>query len=73
MVVRAFGLGRSFYENGWNIYDVVVISGTVATTIPVLLDVSEGALQLQKVFLVSLTVKLVQRSDSLNRLFKTAM
>lgn len=73
MVVRAVGLGRSFYENGWNIYDVVVISGTVATTIPVLLDVSEGALQLQKVFLVSLTVKLVQRSDSLNRLFKTAM
>ncbi|GEM06733.1 calcium channel subunit Cch1 [Rhodotorula toruloides] len=71
--VRAIGLGGSFWENGWNIYDVVVISGTVATTLPVLLGTGEAALQFQKVFLVSLTVKLVQRSDSLNRLFKTAV
>ncbi|GAA6051051.1 Calcium-channel protein CCH1 [Rhodotorula toruloides] len=71
--VRAGGLGRHFWKNGWNIYDVVVISGTVATTIPVLLGTGEAAYQLQKVFLVSLTVKLIQRSDSLNRLFKTAV
>lgn len=74
VVVRLAGLGTSFFENGWNIYDLVVIAGTVATTVPILLNLTGDALvQLQKVFLVALIFKLVQRNDELHQLFKTAV
>ncbi|GAA6002347.1 calcium channel protein CCH1 [Rhodotorula paludigena] len=74
VVVRLAGLGTSFFENGWNIYDLVVIAGTVATTVPILLHFTGDALvQLQKVFLVALIFKLVQRNDELHQLFKTAV
>jgi len=75
IVVRITGFGWIvFTQNHWNIYDVVVVSGTLATTIPLLLGTqNQVALQLQKLFLVSIVFKLVQRSDSLNQLQKTAV
>lgn len=75
IIVRWFGLGfRSFRANGWNIFDVVVASGAFVTTIITRLG-SDGFViqQLQKLFLVSIAFKLVQRTNSLNQLFKTAM
>lgn len=75
IVVRWFGLGfRSFKANGWNIFDVIVAVGALITTI-VLKVQSESFViaQLQKLFLVSIAFKLVQRTNSLNQLFKTAM
>jgi hypothetical protein len=72
--MRVSGLGWSSYsQNGWNLYDVLVVTGTGVTTISILLGAtSQIALQLQKLFLVSIAFKLVQRNNSLNQLFKTA-
>ncbi|GAA5899990.1 hypothetical protein JCM8208_005559 [Rhodotorula glutinis] len=75
VIVRLVGLGRAFFQNGWNLYDLVIISGTVATTLPIVANAtdSQAAIQLQKVFLVALIAKLVQRNDQLHQLFKTAV
>lgn len=73
--VRWFGLGfRSFKANGWNIFDVIVAFGAFVTTV-ILRFESESFIiaQLQKLFLVSIAFKLVQRTNSLNQLFKTAV
>lgn len=74
IAVRLTGLGwRNFSQNGWNLYDIFVVAGTFATTIPILLGTSsQTAIQLQKLFLVSIAFKLVQKNNSLNQLFKTA-
>lgn len=74
-MVRLAGLGwQSFKQNGWNLYDIFVVTGTFATTIPLLLhSSSDVAVQLQKLFLVSIAFKLVQKSNSLNQLYKTAV
>ncbi|OCF54943.1 high-affinity cell membrane calcium channel [Kwoniella mangroviensis CBS 10435] len=80
LLIRFYGLGlRSFRANGWNLFDVVVIAGSFATTIPALQAASAGLpgnqvnIQLQKLFLVSISLKLVQRISSLNQLFKTSV
>ncbi|KAF8752940.1 Ion transport protein [Rhizoctonia solani] len=73
--IRLSGLGwRSFKGNGWNLFDIVVVIGNFATGIPIVFG-SQGFLieQLQKLFLVSIAFKLVQKSDNLNQLFKTAV
>jgi hypothetical protein len=73
--VRFYGLGwRSFRANGWNIFDVIVASGSLITSISVRIGVSGYIIdQLQKLFLVSIAFKLVQRMNNLNKLFKTAV
>ncbi|KAH9475037.1 Calcium-channel protein cch1 [Psilocybe cubensis] len=73
--IRWFGLGwRSFRANGWNLFDMVVASGSFITTLIVRFGHSGyGTQQLQKLFLVSIAFKLVQRTNSLNMLFKTAV
>ena len=73
--VRFYGLGwRSFRANGWNIFDVVVASGSLLTNISVRVGASGYVIdQLRKLFLVSIAFKLVQRMNNLNKLFKTAL
>ncbi|KAH7908813.1 Ion transport protein-domain-containing protein [Hygrophoropsis aurantiaca] len=75
ITVRFYGLGwRSFRANGWNIFDVIVAGGSFVTTLVVRFgDTSFDVQQLQKLFLVSIAFKLVQRTNSLNQLFKTGM
>ena len=75
IIVRWFGLGfRSFRANGWNIFDVIVATGALVTTIIDRIGNDGFAIQqLQKLFLVSIAFKLVQRTNSLNQLFKTAV
>ena len=75
IMVRWFGLGfRSFKANGWNIFDVIVATGALVTTVVDRLGTTSFLLdQLQKLFLVSIAFKLVQRTNSLNQLFKTAV
>ncbi|RDB21766.1 Calcium-channel protein cch1 [Hypsizygus marmoreus] len=75
VVVRCFGLGwKSFRANGWNLFDIVVAGGSFITTIIVRFGASGFVIQqLQKLFLVSIAFKLVQRTNSLNMLFKTAV
>lgn len=75
IVVRLSGLGlRSFRANGWNIFDVFVVAGSFATTVPPVLGKQDFVEeQLQKLFLVSIAFKLVQKNSSLNQLFKTSV
>ncbi|KAK0201179.1 Ion transport protein-domain-containing protein [Desarmillaria ectypa] len=75
VAVRFLGLGwQSFRANGWNIFDIISAGGSFVTTIIVQFG-SSGFItqQLQKLFLVSIAFKLVQRTNSLNKLFKTVM
>ncbi|KAG6837569.1 hypothetical protein H0H93_006983 [Arthromyces matolae] len=73
--VRLFGLGwSSFRSDGWNAFDIIVAGGSFITTLVVRFG-SSGFVtqQLQKLFLVSIAFKLVQRNNNLNMLFKTAV
>jgi voltage-dependent calcium channel len=75
VLVRLFGLGwRSFRGNGWNLFDIVIAAGSFHSTIIAFVNNEVGyyTSQLQKLFLVAMGFKLVQRVDSLNKLFKTA-
>ncbi|KAG6337189.1 hypothetical protein ID866_1903 [Astraeus odoratus] len=73
IVIRLFGLGwESFRDNGWNIFDVIVAFGSFTATMIVQFGSANPTIeQLQKLFLVCIAFKLVQRMDSLNQLFKT--
>ena len=80
VTIRFYGLGfKSFRANGWNLFDALVIAGSFATTIPALRAAaahhasSQINTQLQKLFLVAIPFKLVQRVSSLNQLFKTTV
>ncbi|KAF8063493.1 Ion transport protein-domain-containing protein [Lyophyllum atratum] len=75
VVVRLCGLGwKSFRADGWNLFDIVVAAGSFITTMVVRFgDSGFVTQQLQKLFLVSIAFKLVQRTNSLNMLFKTAV
>ncbi|CAG8690947.1 18676_t:CDS:10, partial [Dentiscutata erythropus] len=71
--MKLAGLGwKVFRSNPWNLYDLIVITGTTVTTIPALAPstTSDATVQLQKLFLVLVTVKLFQKSDPMNQLFK---
>ncbi|KAF8452208.1 Ion transport protein-domain-containing protein [Boletus edulis BED1] len=71
--IRLYGLGwRSFSANGWNLFDVLVASGSFLTTLFTRFYPSDYSTELlQKLFLVSMAFKLVQRVAILNQLFKT--
>ncbi|KAF9650402.1 hypothetical protein BDM02DRAFT_3185438 [Thelephora ganbajun] len=73
--IRGYGLGwHSFCANGWNIFDAIVGLGSLITTLVVRFWSKEGIFTtLQKLFIVAIAFKLVQRADSLNKLFKTAV
>ena len=75
VVVRFFGLGWSSYSaNGWNMFDIVVAAGSLFTTLVVRFNTGGFVIQqLQKLFITSIALKLVQRVNSLNKLFKTAV
>ncbi|CAG8581619.1 28361_t:CDS:10 [Gigaspora margarita] len=74
--MKLAGLGwKVFRSNPWNLYDLIVIIGTIVTTIPALTPstTSDTTVQLQKLFLVLVTIKLFQKSDPLNQLFKNVI
>ncbi|KAJ3714680.1 Ion transport protein-domain-containing protein [Lentinula raphanica] len=75
VIVQLYGLGwRSFRANGWNLFDILVTMGSFATTfIARFGNIGFLGQQLQKLFLVLVAFKLVQRTNSLNKLFKTAI
>ncbi|KAK7696443.1 hypothetical protein QCA50_001100 [Cerrena zonata] len=75
IAVRLYGLGwNSYSANGWNIFDIIVALGSLTTTF--LVRAHGGGFvieQFQKLFITSIAFKLVQRTNSLNKLFKTAV
>jgi hypothetical protein len=73
-IVRFYGLGSTaFWASGWNRFDLAISIGSLATTVisQIKDNVGTTMLQAQKVFMVVIVFKLVQRLDSLNKLFKT--
>lgn len=75
ILVRMYGLGwHSYSANGWNSFDIFVAGGSLLTTVVVRVHAGGFAIQqLQKLFLTTMAFKLVQRTNSLNKLFKTAV
>lgn len=74
IIVRILGLSwKRFSRSSWDLYSIVAVSGTVITT---LLQFSkpdsEVYVQLHKLFLVSIALLLIPRSNQLDQLFKTA-
>ncbi|KAG9307249.1 hypothetical protein G9A89_017077 [Geosiphon pyriformis] len=72
--VKLSGFGwKVFRDNRWNLFDLFVVSGAAFTTIPMKFGLvnNQAIVQLQKLFLVAISSKLIQKSDSLNQLFKT--
>lgn len=74
MSAKAIGLGWKVFHNKWNVFDFIVITGAAATTISVLaLRNSRIMTQAQNIFLVLICLKLFQKSDVMNQLFKNMM
>ena len=75
LLIKFIGLGwKSFRADGWNMFDAIVVLGSIFTTVLLFIGVSGFVpRQAQKLFLVCIAFKLVQKLDSLNRLFKTAV
>lgn len=75
IIIRLYGLGWGSYSaNGWNLFDIIVAGGSLITTLVVRFQAGGFVTQqLQKLFITSIAFKLVQRTNSLNKLFKTAV
>lgn len=74
IVIRLVGLGAyNFVRSLWDIYDLVIVTGVIATTITMLAQVESNTfIQFQKLFLVAIAFNLIPRNDALDQLFKTA-
>jgi len=74
IVIRIVGLGWTrFRRSSWDLFSLVMVVGTVATSILFWTDRKQTTyIQLHKFFLVSLVLMLIPRNDALDQLFKTA-
>lgn len=75
VVIRLSGIcWNAFRRSLWCVYDLFVVVGIVANTLPlvVLPTPTQVNVQLQKFFLTAATLKLVAKHNGLNQLFKTA-
>jgi hypothetical protein len=74
VLVRIIGLSWSrFRRSSWDIFSVISVFGTFASTILLLTNFAQQSyVQLHKLFLVSIVLLLIPRNDALDQLFKTA-
>ena len=74
VLVRVIGLSWSrFRRSSWDIFSVISVFGTFASTILLLTNFEQQSyVQLHKLFLVSIVLLLIPRNDALDQLFKTA-
>jgi hypothetical protein len=74
VIIRIVGLSWSrFRRSSWDIYSVISVFGTFASTILLLTNSQQQSyIQLNKLFLVSIILLLIPRNDALDQLFKTA-
>ena len=74
IIVRIVGLGWArFRKSSWDVYSLVAVGGTFATTVLFLSKRElETFIQLHKYFLVAIVLLLIPRNDALDQLFKTA-
>ncbi|KAJ5575322.1 hypothetical protein N7450_009221 [Penicillium hetheringtonii] len=73
VIIRLIGLGwHRFSRSSWDLYSLLAVPGAFITTI---LDISyrtQVVLELNKLFLVAITLLLIPRNNQLDQLFKTA-
>ncbi|KAJ5082292.1 hypothetical protein N7532_011335 [Penicillium argentinense] len=73
VLIRLLGLGwHRFSRSSWDLYSILAVPGAFVTTI---LDISyqtQVVLELNKLFLVAITLLLIPRNNQLDQLFKTA-
>ena len=73
VIIRLIGLGwHRFSRSSWDLYSLLAVPGAFVTTI---LDISyrtQAVLELNKLFLVAITLLLIPRNNQLDQLFKTA-
>ena len=74
IIIRLTGLGSyHFFRSKWDVYDLIVVIGTIATTVTLLAKVNNNTfLQFQKLFLVAIAFNVIPKNDALDQLFKTA-
>ncbi|RKF58950.1 Calcium-channel protein cch1 [Erysiphe neolycopersici] len=74
VIIRIIGLGWArFRRSLWEMYSLLIVFGTLGTTILYLLQLkSQVVIQLHKFFLVMIVLLLIPRNDALDQLFKTA-
>ncbi|RKP08010.1 Ion transport protein-domain-containing protein [Thamnocephalis sphaerospora] len=72
VIIKLYGLGwRKWSKNRWNLFDLVVTLGAAITDFCIIFGISRlQMVQAQKLFLVAVALRLVQRIDSLQTLFK---
>ncbi|EAW07729.1 calcium channel protein CCH1 [Aspergillus clavatus NRRL 1] len=72
-LIRLFGLGwHRFSRSSWDLYSLIAVPGTFITTILNFLLKNQVIMELNKLFLVSITLLLIPRNNQLDQLFKTA-
>ncbi|KAL2003963.1 hypothetical protein VTN02DRAFT_1482 [Thermoascus thermophilus] len=73
VVVRIIGLGwHRFSRSSWDLYSVASVSGAFVTTLLAFGSNSRAIEELNKLFLVSITLLIIPRNNQLDQLFKTA-
>lgn len=73
VLIRLFGLGwHRFSRSWWDLYSVLVVPGASIMTILDLCYRTQAVLELNKLFLVAITLLLIPRNNQLDQLFKTA-
>ncbi|KAL4894036.1 Ion transport protein-domain-containing protein [Aspergillus ambiguus] len=73
VIIRMIGLGwHRFSRSSWDLYSLVVVPGAFITTILNALPDIDVIMELNKLFLVAVTLLLIPRNNQLDQLFKTA-
>jgi hypothetical protein len=74
VLIRLIGLTWArFRRSSWDLYSILSISGTFATTLMAIIGRENRAIELlHKLFLVSITLLIIPRNNQLDQLFKTA-
>ncbi|KAH8697359.1 calcium channel subunit Cch1 [Talaromyces proteolyticus] len=74
LFIRIFGLGwPRFRRSSWNLYSLLAVPGTFVTVIlSFIFNQYQLFQQLNKLFLVSITLLIIPRNNQLDQLFKTA-
>lgn len=73
VIIRLVGLGwHRFRGSSWDLYSLLVVPGTFITEILNFVSERQAIVELNKLFLVSVTLLLIPRNNQLDQLFKTA-
>lgn len=73
VVVRIVGLGwHRFSRSSWDLYSLLAVPGAFITEILNFISDTQAIVELNKLFLVAITLLLIPRNNQLDQLFKTA-